>query len=103
MMATPRRASTEPVEAMRTFNLGHYLNEYVAVLKSLDKAEVERMALILLRAWKENRTVFCCGNGGSASSASHFMMDLAKLTAPAHGPRLRAMALNENVAAISAI
>jgi D-sedoheptulose 7-phosphate isomerase len=88
---------------MRTLNFGQYLAEYMTVLRSLNWGEVESIALALLRAWKEGRTVFCCGNGGSAASASHFMMDLAKLTAPVCGPRLRAMALNENVAAISAI
>jgi D-sedoheptulose 7-phosphate isomerase len=61
------------------------------------------MARIILGAWRSNRTVFCCGNGGSASSASHFIMDLTKLTAPVAGPRLRALALTENLAAISAI
>jgi D-sedoheptulose 7-phosphate isomerase len=88
---------------MRTLNFGQYLAEYTTVLRSLSWADIESIAAALLRAWKEGRTVFCCGNGGSAANASHFMMDLAKLTAPVRGPRLRAMALNENIAAISAI
>jgi D-sedoheptulose 7-phosphate isomerase len=75
----------------------------MGVLRHLDEASVERMARIILDGWRSNRTVFCCGNGGSASSASHFIMDLTKLTATAYGPRLRAMALTENIAAVTAI
>jgi len=85
------------------FNVARYLDQYVGVLEKLDETAVERMAHVLHGAWKANRTVFCCGNGGSAASASHFMMDLTKLTAPPTGRRLRAMAVNENTAAISAI
>jgi len=85
------------------FSVSRYLDEYAGVLRGLDETAVERMAHRLRDAWKTNRTVFCCGNGGSASSASHFMMDLTKLSSPANGPRIRALALNENVAAISAI
>jgi D-sedoheptulose 7-phosphate isomerase len=85
------------------FNVRGYVQDYLEVLRQLDVTMVEKMARIILEAWRANRTVFCCGNGGSASSSSHFIMDLTKLTAPTRGHRLRAMALNENCAAISAI
>jgi D-sedoheptulose 7-phosphate isomerase len=80
-----------------------YVEDYVGVLRKLDEAAVERLAQILLGAWRANRTVYCCGNGGSAASASHFILDLTKLTAHPQGPRLRAVALTESMAAISAI
>jgi D-sedoheptulose 7-phosphate isomerase len=85
------------------FSVDRYLGDYVAVLSRLDSADVEALAQVLLAAWRSRRTVFCCGNGGSAANASHFAADLTKLTAPPTGQRLRAMALNENIAAISAI
>jgi D-sedoheptulose 7-phosphate isomerase len=85
------------------FNISAYLTQYMNVLARLDTAAVDRMADVLVGAWEGGRTVFCCGNGGSAASASHFTADLTKLTAPVRGPRLRAMALNESLAAISAI
>jgi len=85
------------------FSVSRYLDEYARVLRRLDETAAERMAHILLDAWKANRTVFCCGNGGSAASASHFMMDLTKLSSPVNGPRIRCLALTENLAAISAI
>lgn len=85
------------------FNSEQYVDEYVRVLRRLDSAMIERMAELLVGAWQTRTTVFLCGNGGSAASASHIATDLTKLTAPAQGPRLRAMALNESASSISAI
>jgi D-sedoheptulose 7-phosphate isomerase len=85
------------------FDTRRYLEDYLEVLRRLDDAGVERIAGLLFDAWRAGRTVFCCGNGGSAASAMHFTMDLTKLTAPARGRRLRAMALTESVSAMTAI
>jgi D-sedoheptulose 7-phosphate isomerase len=85
------------------FNLQEYLSEYVRVLRCLDGAQVERMAEAIVGAWVAGRTVFVCGNGGSASSASHIATDLTKLTGPPKGPRLRAVSLTESASTISAI
>ena len=85
------------------FSVQRYLDDYAGVLSHLDTAALEGLAQVLLGAWSTNRTVFCCGNGGSATNACHFVADLTKLTAPARGRRLRAMALTESMAAISAI
>ncbi len=43
------------------------------------------------------------GNGGSASTASHFVCDLAKCTIVEGAPRFRVMGLNDNVALVSAL
>lgn len=85
------------------FNVERYLDEYAGVLSRLDNRIIEGFAQILAVAWRGNRTVFCCGNGGSAANAAHFVADLTKLTAPARGRRLRAVALTDNVSALSAI
>ena len=58
------------------------------------QAAISAAADALRRALGDGRTVLVCGNGGSAASASHFIMDLVKLTAPKRGTRLRAMALD---------
>jgi D-sedoheptulose 7-phosphate isomerase len=85
------------------FNVGRYLDDYVSVLRQLDERAVERTAHVLLGAWRMNRAVFCCGNGGSAATACHIAADLAKLTQPPGGRRLRAVSLTESMSAISAI
>ena len=85
------------------FNLQQYLTDYVRVLRHLDAVSIERVAEVLVGAWSAGRTVFLCGNGGSAASACHIAADLTKLTAPPHGARLRAVALTDSMSAISAI
>lgn len=85
------------------FSVERYLNEYVRVMSHIEATTVERISQLLLNAWTSNRTIFCCGNGGSSANACHFAADLTKLTAPARGRRLRAVALTESVAAMSAI
>ncbi len=85
------------------FSLQEYLTDFVRVLRQVDGASIERLAELVVSAWSAGRTVFICGNGGSAASAGHIAADLSKLTAPAGGPRLRAVALTESLAAISAI
>jgi D-sedoheptulose 7-phosphate isomerase len=52
---------------------------------------------VLLTARKENKTVFIMGNGGSASTASHFVGDLSKGTIVEGYPRFKAIALTDNI------
>jgi D-sedoheptulose 7-phosphate isomerase len=56
----------------------------------------------LYKAWRERRQVFIIGNGGSAATASHMANDLSKATVAPGKPRMKAMALTDNVALISA-
>ena len=46
--------------------------------------------------------MFCLGNGGSAAAAAHFATDLSKLTTGPRQPRLKALALVDSVAALTA-
>jgi len=60
------------------------------------------MVDVLLSANYVGSTVFVVGNGGSASTASHFACDLAKGTLTSDRPRFRVMALTDNVALMTA-
>jgi len=67
---------------------------------------VRKIAAVLLRARAEDRTVFFFGNGGSASTASHFVTDIAKVAggteAKGPGKRFRCLCLNDNVPGVTA-
>lgn len=86
------------------FILAH-LDESKAVAERL-KAQspvIEKIVDVLLDAWKEKRWVFIMGNGGSASTATHFASDLAKTINPHPGfYGLKAMPLSDNVPLVSA-
>lgn len=63
---------------------------------------VRRIVPILLEARRAGRTVFFFGNGGSASTASHFVVDLSKVAARGSAPRLRCVGLSDNVPSLTA-
>lgn len=84
-----------------------YVRTYVAETKSaLHEAylfeAVRRIVPMLLKARAEERTIFFFGNGGSASTASHFVVDIGKATIRGDGRRFRCVALVDNVESLTA-
>lgn len=79
-----------------------YLEELSSTIQKLPVQSIDRLAGVFLSAYDKGRTIFLFGNGGSAALASHMTCDLGKGTAPAVGQRLRAVALTDNVALITA-
>jgi histidinol-phosphate phosphatase family protein len=78
------------------------MDEMSGVLGQIDSDQVQRLVEVLGDAWANNATVFICGNGGSASTASHMATDLAKQTASAGRRGLKAIALADNVGSFTA-
>lgn len=82
-----------------------YLSELQTTLTAMEPDFLEKMeefASILLDAREKHRTIFILGNGGSASTASHFASDLAKGTIVQNYPRFKVVALTDNVPTILA-
>jgi D-sedoheptulose 7-phosphate isomerase len=84
------------------FDVPSYLEELSATIPQLPVAAIDGVVRLFLRAYENGRTIYLFGNGGSASLASHMTCDLGKGTAPAAGKRLRAVALTDNLALITA-
>jgi len=91
--------------------LAPYLQKYVREAEAALEAPyflaaLERIVPILLRARTEDRTIFFFGNGGSASTASHFVTDIAKVAggteARGKGKRFRCLSLNDNTPGLTA-
>ncbi len=80
-----------------------YLDEMVSVVQSISRADVRVVVERLFEGWRERRTTYIIGNGGSASTASHMMNDLNKLTTLGSAPRFRAIALTDNVPILTAV
>jgi len=74
----------------------HYLEELRAVTKKISIEDVEKVVEILFRAWRNQNRVYTCGNGGSASTATHFACDLVKTVAPPGQRGFKAECLNDN-------
>jgi D-sedoheptulose 7-phosphate isomerase len=79
-----------------------YLAELSNTIQKLPVPSINRLAEMFLEAYDRDRTIFLFGNGGSASLASHMTCDLGKGTAATASARLRAVALTDNVALITA-
>jgi D-sedoheptulose 7-phosphate isomerase len=59
----------------------HYKSELLEAIESIDLTAVEAAIEVLRKARDEGRRIFTCGNGGSASTASHFACDIVKAPA----------------------
>lgn len=79
-----------------------YLQDLHSTLDLIPRPCIEQLIEILKEARLLDRQVFAMGNGGSASTASHFVADLGKNTRVQGMPHFRAFALTDNVASITA-
>lgn len=82
--------------------IANYLATGEMLRRSLDLAAVGALAEAIADARDRGATVFICGNGGSASTASHFATDLQKNTIAPGRPRIRALSLTDNGSLITA-
>jgi D-sedoheptulose 7-phosphate isomerase len=80
-----------------------YLLELESVTKRVSQADINAALNLLFTAWKEGKQIFIAGNGGSASSATHFTCDLSKFTNVEGKPRFRVICLNDNIPLVSAL
>ncbi len=84
----------------------HQIRGYILSLKDtldlLPLARIETAIQVLHRARLEKRTVFIMGNGGSASTATHFVCDLSKNTRVSGWPHFKVIGLADNMASFSA-
>lgn len=80
-----------------------YLDGVEAVVEKVSKADIEAVIGVLHEAWKNDRAVYVCGNGGSASTATHFAADLNKYVSDDAPHRFRAFALADNIPLMSAL
>ncbi len=77
-------------------NLKKYLNE-------VSVNDVEAIAKVIYEAYLNDKQIFIMGNGGSASTSSHFACDLSKSTVLPNKRRLRVHSLNDNISLMTAL
>jgi len=80
-----------------------YITELQITLDRLPVETIELVISMLHEARLSNRQIFIMGNGGSASTASHFVCDLGKNTRWRGLPNFRVMGLTDNMALFSAL
>lgn len=79
-----------------------YLSDLHETIDQIPVEAVEKVISILHQARVQGKHIFIMGNGGSASTASHFVCDLAKNTRKLGWPEFRVIGLTDNMAIFSA-
>ena len=83
------------------------VQEYLDGLKKvIDEFDIDQVTLVmerLLAAYRRRASVFIFGNGGSASTASHFVNDFNKGVSERLGQGFRFFCLNDNVPTMMAV
>lgn len=80
-----------------------YLRDLELIVNRILRKDIDRVIQLLFETWGKGKQVFLAGNGGSASTATHFACDLAKFTSVEEKKRFRALALTDNMPLFSAL
>ena len=83
--------------------LESYRSREIEVYKQLDLESVNTVMNVLEEARLEGKQVFICGNGGSASTASHFACDFNKGVSEKQAVKYNFKCLSDNVPTMMAV
>ena len=85
---------------METIN--RYFIELEQMVQAISLQQLQHVLQLLEETYYSGHRIFIMGNGGSAATASHFALDLAKNTIMPGAPRLKAISLTDHVPLITA-
>jgi D-sedoheptulose 7-phosphate isomerase len=97
----PVDSTIETTSESSTF-LGRYFDRIATLAKEVNIEEVAALAEAILSTIRTSGQVFFIGNGGSASTATHYVNDLVMATVRS-GRKLRAVSLSDNISLITGI
>ena len=80
----------------------NYFAELEQMVQTISRTHLQQVLSLLEDAYHHGHRIFIMGNGGSAATASHFALDLAKNTITPGAPRLKAISLTDHVPLITA-
>jgi D-sedoheptulose 7-phosphate isomerase len=94
------RKGEETVEAQASID--RYFRELQDMVRSVSHEHLQGILTLLEETYHQGGRIFIMGNGGSAATASHFALDLAKNTIMQGAPRVKALSLTDHVPLITA-
>lgn len=107
MPSWPRRAEcrykANPMGQSTQDFVDSYLRETAEIALATSREDMARVIEVLFEAYRSDRTIYTCGNGGSAANASHLACDIAKFTWVEGKRRFKCASLCDNAALISAL
>ena len=88
------------MEAQASINT--YFSDLQEMVRAISQSHLQEILALLEETYHQGRRIFIMGNGGSAATASHFALDLAKNTIMPGVPRVKAISLTDHVPLITA-
>lgn len=79
-----------------------YKTELLSAIDKIDLGKVQQAIDLFEEARAAGKHIFVCGNGGSASTSSHFACDVMKGASHNRTERFKIMALTDQVATLTA-
>lgn len=84
------------------FSIKSYLSAHAALATRLDTDAFQGGIELIRSKFEAGKKIITCGNGGSASTASHYITDWNKMVNLATGRKFRGLSLCDNIGAITA-
>jgi len=88
---------------MTITKIDEYFEDLQKIISEISKDDIVKVISLLEEARKNGKKIFIAGNGGSASTATHFACDLNKYTSVEGKKRFRAISLEDNVPLVTAL
>ena len=79
-----------------------YLSQLVNLLHSLNHTEIDDCVDTITDYVDSDNRIFTCGNGGSATTASHYVTDWAKMTFLHTDRKINISCLSDNIGLVTA-
>ena len=83
-------------------SINTYFSDLQEMVRAISQSHLQEILALLEETYHQGRRIFIMGNGGSAATASHFALDLAKNTIMPGAPRVKAISLTDHVPLITA-
>lgn len=80
-----------------------YINKLIRALNQENSQKIEKLCNLIIKAWKNNNSIFLCGNGGSAANANHIANDLLCVVGTSSKKGILVESLCSNAAVITCI
>ena len=83
--------------------ISEYINSVSSSVLNTNMKNLNNASQAILRAIKKKKTIFVCGNGGSAAIANHYVVDFIKFFRGKTSLKPKILSLSDNIETITAI
>lgn len=84
------------------FSIDEYFKTHAALHAMCDQSAISSAIDLIRQKFESGHKIITCGNGGSASTASHYITDWNKMINLATGKKFRGVSLCDNIGLITA-